>query len=249
MNWAIKQKLLTLSTLGFIFVILLTPFIFFIFNEQPSCFDGKQNGVEKGVDCGGGCEFLCEHQVKNITVDFTQYVLTGDRSDVVAQISNPNKDADAVNVQYVINLYTAGGDLLTQHHDKIAIPHGSSRAIFVPGILGGVHEKARAFLDIKNAEYQKAANESVRIKTLNFSWSRLDSQPKLKAVIRGDGVQNLRRIPVIVIVFNSDNEVMAVSQTVVDQVQSRTEKEIVFTWNEPFSAPPVRTSLVFETPF
>ena len=44
-------------------VLVVSPYI----NEIPSCTDNKQNGDEKGIDCGGSCRKSCTFEVDKIS--------------------------------------------------------------------------------------------------------------------------------------------------------------------------------------
>ncbi|MBU6431623.1 hypothetical protein KGQ29_04640, partial [Patescibacteria group bacterium] len=61
-SWSQKRKsIYFLIFAAFLFSFIILP-AYFIFYKAPTCFDGKQNGDEKGVDCGGSCVNLCRSQ-------------------------------------------------------------------------------------------------------------------------------------------------------------------------------------------
>ncbi|MDP6250283.1 MAG: hypothetical protein QGH26_05690, partial [Candidatus Pacebacteria bacterium] len=59
MSWSSKNRSIYLGGLILILVIVFALPVYNIFNKEPTCFDGKQNSNERGVDCGGGCEKIC----------------------------------------------------------------------------------------------------------------------------------------------------------------------------------------------
>ena len=60
MTWAAKRQLQYLS--GFLAIILVIVLIIIApyLRSDPTCFDGKQNGNEEGIDCGGSCDLICQ---------------------------------------------------------------------------------------------------------------------------------------------------------------------------------------------
>lgn len=247
MNWAQKRQIIIITILAAI-SISFTTVLFVVFGVNPAtCFDGEQNGAETGLDCGGGCQLVCSAEVRPLSVLFTQYVLTDGRPDVVSHIVNPNKAADAVVAEYMIEVYTAGGDLFAQHKGTIDVPHESTRAVFVPRIASVVPEAGRAFLTITKETFHTAKKGPV-LRAQSFRWESLNAAPVLTARIQGDFEERVRRVPLIVTVFDSENTVLAVSQTIIDDLKAEEEKEVVFTWNTPFKTTPTRVEFVFDTP-
>ena len=62
MIWTAKRHLLYLSGfLAIILVIVLTIIAPYL-RSDPTCFDGKQNGNEEGVDCGRSCHLISQAQ-------------------------------------------------------------------------------------------------------------------------------------------------------------------------------------------
>ena len=63
MTWGLKRQIFYVIVL----LLFVTVFAFIIlyptFNKAPSCIDGKQNGNETGIDCGGSCANACLSQV------------------------------------------------------------------------------------------------------------------------------------------------------------------------------------------
>jgi len=246
MNWAQKRQILVVAILAAVSISFAT-ILFVVFGTNPAtCFDGEQNGAETGIDCGGGCELVCSADVRPLSVSFAQYVVTDGRPDVVAHIINPNKDADAVVVEYSVEVFTAEGDLFAQHNGTLDVPHESRRAVFIPRIASIAPDVARAFLTITKQTFHTAENGPI-LRAKSFAWKNLDTGPVLTATIQGDLEERVRRAPLIVTVFDAKNTVLAVSQTVVDDIKVDEEKEVIFTWNTPFEATPTRVEFLFDT--
>jgi hypothetical protein len=247
MNWARKRQIFVAAILAAI-GISLTTILFVVFSTNPAtCFDGEQNGTETGLDCGGGCELVCSADVRPLSVSFAQYVVTDGRPDVIAHITNPNKTADAVVVEYSVEVFTAEGDIFAQHKGSLDVPHESRRAVFIPRIASIAPDVARAFLTITKQTFY-SSEEGPVLRAKSFAWKNLDTNPVLTAIIQGDLEERVRRAPLVVTVFDSENTVLAVSQTIIDDIKIDEEKEVIFTWNTPFKVTPTRVEFLFDTP-
>lgn len=86
-----KKRQKILAVFGGIFSVFLIFFLWAII-PSPSCGDGKQNGGEMGVDCGGMCP-PCQEKavVSEILVKKTAFVKSGsEKYDLVVWLANPN---------------------------------------------------------------------------------------------------------------------------------------------------------------
>jgi len=91
-TWALKRQIFIV--IGLIIIIFIFGFLIIYpsFNKAPTCFDGKQNGNETGINCGGSCARACLSQVENVSVLWARafQVIPG-RYNAVAYIVNHNK--------------------------------------------------------------------------------------------------------------------------------------------------------------
>ena len=67
------------------------------FQAPPSCFDGKRNGAEEGIDCGGSCAHIClSGSFRPLRVGGTTRLLripgAAERGTVMGELENPNPD-------------------------------------------------------------------------------------------------------------------------------------------------------------
>ena len=87
-----SAKQTTILTIYLILLALVSLLIYNILKPDPTCFDGKQNQREEGVDCGGPCQ-PCEEEInaQDLKVMEKAFVYGGPKKyDVMAKISNPN---------------------------------------------------------------------------------------------------------------------------------------------------------------
>lgn len=90
-QWVAKRKLFygIFSIVALVLVIGVP--LFFVLYKTPTCFDGKQNQNEKGIDCGGVCTRLCSSDIANPIVLWQRsFVVTDGVYNAVAYVQNPN---------------------------------------------------------------------------------------------------------------------------------------------------------------
>lgn len=247
MNWAHRRRIIIIGILVIVTASFIAMLTLVFTTENATCFDGEQNGVETGIDCGGGCELICTEEARPLSVLFSQYIKTNGRSDVIAHVANLNKNADAVSVKYTIEVFTEAGDLFAQHSGITDVPHESIRAIFVPQIASIAPEIARAFVTISEQTFLTAKN-GPKLSAESFAWKNVQATPTLSVQVRGDEEASVRRTPLTVTIFDSENTVLAASNTIIDSIGVDAMQEVVFTWNVPFERTPTRIEFIFDTP-
>src|SRR3989338_6228133 len=112
-SWSQRRKsVYFLIFAGFLFGFVILP-AYFLFYKPPTCFDGKQNSDEKGVDCGGGCATLCRSQYLDPNIIWTRVIkVKSGLYNVLAYIENPNIDAGADSISYVFRIKDNDGVLI-----------------------------------------------------------------------------------------------------------------------------------------
>lgn len=76
-----------------------------LFESAPTCFDNRQNGIELGVDCGGGCVPCGQKYARDIEVKEIVKFPSGDmRTVIIAYLENPNDDFGFKDVIYTIEV-------------------------------------------------------------------------------------------------------------------------------------------------
>src|SRR3989338_2125266 len=108
-QWSRRRKRIILALIFFILIVLIGLPIFFLFYRAPTCFDGKQNGDEIGVDCGGSCRLLCTAQSLPLILKGDPRVLevAENTFEIVALIENPNANGEIYRARYIFKLYDA----------------------------------------------------------------------------------------------------------------------------------------------
>ncbi len=146
LSWSRRRKLLYTAVFGVLMLV-----VFFItyqtaFNQAPTCFDGKQNQDEHGVDCGGSiCTLLCTNEARSPVVLWSRAFQTGQQTyTAAAYIQNPNLGAGARQVGYTFQLFDAKNSLVVEQRGKVDIPPVQTIPIVLPNINVGFRTPTKA---------------------------------------------------------------------------------------------------------
>ncbi len=219
--------LLLLGTLGY-FRYLYAP---------PTCTDGRQNGDERGVDCGGSCRRICALDVMAPTVKWAQaFRVTKGQYNAVAYVENLNVGIGTPELAYTFTLYDEKGEVITTRAGTTFLPPSGVYPLFEGRIAVGDQVPARTFLELAPVEHWQGASGGkddfvVRSRALTGA----DNKPRLDTVIYNASLTDQNNIAVVATLFDVRGNALTSSQSVVPRFASRTEQSVVFTWPEPIA--------------
>lgn len=246
MSWADRRRILILSVIAGVLALIIVGMFFALFYTPPSCTDGKRNGDETGVDCGGGCQYLCDASVRPPTVRFARALSPSPgRTDVIAYIDNPNRGAAVKALPYTLELYTKGNSLIERKEGSIDLPPGASVPLYLPSAYRGPADIGRAFLSLATSSAWYAyADERIIPKYNADAEVTGEAAPRISATLTNPSALPLRDIMVVATVFDAAGNAIAASQTIVPMVPPQGIAGAVFVWNTPFPGPPARIDVV-----
>lgn len=240
MTWAFKRQIFYVFTLiAFIFIFAFL-IIYPKLNEAPTCMDGKQNGNETGVDCGGSCSRACIAQVDPISVIWSRaFKVASKRYNAMAYLENHNKNLAVNKVNYRFRFADENNVYIGKYEGSTFIPPSGNFAIFVPGI--DVGNSIPVFTTFQFTEVPKwIIVEEQKIKQLRISVSDIalineDANPKLSATVKNNSLFTIPEVGVVAILYDADHNAVSASQTYLEILNPEESKNISFTWPEPFS--------------
>jgi hypothetical protein len=234
MSWASRRKLsLIIALLVIAALIALAGYFLFVY-EPPTCFDGRRNGAEEGVDCGGGCALLCSAQVSAPAVLWARALpVTKEVYNAVALVKNTNVSAGTERIAYAFSLYDADNLLVAERRGETFLAPGETAPVFEASIIVGERAPSRAFLTFEpTPRFFRDASSPERPSVSGIDFSS-EPTPRLTATIGNPSYEPLGRIVVVAILYDGSDTAMAASQTVLDSLPGRGARDVVFTW--PFS--------------
>ena len=235
-SWSAKRKLTYLIIFCvFVLLIVVVP-LYFIAYEKPSCFDGKENGDETGVDCGGSCQLLCSFEAikPNILWSRSFKVSSGVYSST-AYIENHNISSESLDARYIFKLYDAQNNLIASREGRAYIPKNKVFAIFEPNIQVGDSIPARTTFEfVGDQAWMRVTDAPPELVVRRKSISNVETFPRIDATIENRSLQTQTGVEVVAIVYDGKDNAVGASRTFIDSLMRDEAQDVVFTWPLPF---------------
>jgi len=249
-QWSIRRKRIILSIIVLALVVLVGAPIFFLFYRAPTCFDGRQDGNETGIDCGGSCQLLC-------TAESLPLLLRGDPRilkiadntfEVAALIENPNINGEIYRAAYTLKLYDALSTIpIKVIEGETHIPKGVAFSIFEgPFSLEEGVVPTRATLEWKQSSlvWQRNTMQTPELIVTDLKLSREGTNPRLGANIKNISLENVSNVDLVALISNETGSIFAASKTFIDTLPAGEMVPIVFTWPRPFDERAINTDII-----
>ncbi len=175
-----------------------------------------------------------------IQVVFTKlFNIENNDYDFLAKVSNPNTDYGSPDVEYEISFFNAGGVKISQKAGRFYILPGQTKYV-IDSPLKFQERISRADFAIKSADWQKLgslAMTGVNLVVKNSSYNPI-LQPGVFAKVGGEVLNNsdfdLNKANISVVLFDSENNPLAVGQTEINTFLAKTSRGFEVTWFVPF---------------
>jgi Mg-chelatase subunit ChlD len=235
-SWATKRQLAYL----FFPMLLMALLAGFIYTKYmyiaPTCFDGRQNGTETGVDCGGSCTRVCTIDTLDPVVLWSKaFKVTPTVVNAVAYIENPNVYSEVKQAQYTLTLYDANHKQIAQRTGVTSIPNNTRFAVFEGGIqTGGQTVVYTDFSFTKPFDWVKNDKKDLYIVTEYSPLQREATSPYIEGTVKAPDVVKPTTIELVAIIYDGKQNAIGTSRTVNTLSADHTSDPFVFTWPQPF---------------
>ncbi len=238
LTWGEKRKAIYITIASAVALIVIIIPLFFILYQKPTCFDGKKNGDEGGVDCGGSCQLLCSFEVIDPIVVWNRAFRTAPGIySAVAYIENPNLNSEAV-VSYEFKLFNDKNELITTRANKAFIPKNKVFAIFEPNISVGNQASSTprrvAFSFTEKPAWFRYIPASPDLAVIKKVLSNEEVAPRIDAQIKNNSSAPQNHIEVVALVYDDKENAIGASRTFIDTLSNGQAEDVVFTWPAPF---------------
>lgn len=235
-KWAFWRRVQYGSGFGIFWLCIFVLVYYANFHQPPNCFDGRQNGAERGLDCGGGCASICAFDVQAPSVQWARsFQVTSGQFNAVAYIQNTNQFAAAPEVPYTMSLYDAQG-LITQRSGVTILPPDSAYPVFEARIDTQGRIPTQTFLELGTVPLWVAAEGGANQFTVQSrALTGADAQPRLEAQLYNNSLREAEEVEVIATIFDARGNALTSSRTFLDDFAGRTSRTAVFTWPEPIA--------------
>lgn len=249
MNWATRRQLfyasIAIAVVAFFAYLIIAPY----FNKIPTCTDGKQNGTETGIDCGGKCPIACYSEVDQISVIWARaFRVVPGRYNAVAYLTNHNPTAAVQKVSYRFRFADKDNVYIGKRDGETFIPPGGNFAIFEPAIdLGNSIPVYTSFEFTETPIWIKVSNDLINQAKILVSEIKLENEntsPKLFATARNNSLFRIPEVSFVVILYDASGNAVNASHTYVDVFTKEENVNLSFTWPEPFDAAVVSKEII-----
>lgn len=255
-SWSVRRRLTYLALFALFFALLAGLILFFLWPE-PSCFDGRKNQEELDIDCGGppqgGCAAVCQSEVRDLKVWWSRVVKLDDGIfETATLVENPNFEIGVTGAPYTIRYFDAEGVLINSRKGRVNLRPGERFVVFESNINVGRRIPVRSTFQwgANPAWYRAAIDRELP----DFPWQIIDFTPqpaRLRATIESRADEEIPSLLVVATLSDSNQNLLAVSSTVVENLASDARREIVFSWPRPLADQPTVFKLYphLDTPF
>lgn len=220
------------------FLSLVGLVIYFGFYFTPAnCFDGILNNKELGVDCGGGCVLICPFTVTSPEIVWAEsFKIVDGQYNAVAYIENKNPVAGTPTLAYTFLLFDKD-EIIAEREGVTVLPPNSVYPIFEGRVLtkdGKVPTRTEIILKPSNMWLPVKIGRS-QFRTMSTELLSTDARPRLNTKVENTELTEARDVEVVATIFNQAGNPVTASQTFIDKFESRTTKDVVFTWPKPIA--------------
>lgn len=235
-KWAFWRRVQYGTGFASFWMVVFTIIYMVYFYNPATCFDGSQNGDERGVDCGGACVRICAFDVATPRVEWARaFQITDNQYNAVAYVENRNREAAATEVPYVMKIYDNDG-LITEREGVTILPPDSVYPIFEARIQTNGRTPTQTIVELGEATMWVPAERGREQFVVNSRrLTSADANPRLEAELYNASLLEARDVEVVATIFDARGNALTSSRTFVDRFAGRSEQDVVFTWPEPIA--------------
>lgn len=237
-SWATKRRFLYGGSVVLVIALVFLGLFWKIFYNAPTCSDGTKNGDELGIDCGGGCKNLCTSDALSPVVLWAKtFNISGDVYSAVAYVENPNLNSKNKSAYYQFKIYNESGKLISIKEGYTSIPKGRKFAVFETGIvLKNSKPKSTDFSFLSFSDWEKDTTKDPEVRVEYGTVEKASTTPSITGTVYNKSLQNIPKVGLTVFVLDNKENVIAASETFVDNLSRNSSQSFVFTWQKPFLA-------------
>lgn len=249
LNWALRRQIFYVSI--FVLFILVVGFLIISpnFNKAPACNDGRQNGDETGVDCGGSCIKACIVQTDDMSVLWSRaFKVIPGRYNAVAYVVNHNKNNAVKKINYRFRFADKNNVYIGKRDGSTFVPAGGNFAVFEPAI--DVGNSIPVYVSFEFTEMpvwlQVKADllNQLKLDVSNISLSGETTSPLLSANIKNNSLFTIPNVGVVSILYDKNGNAISASRTYLEQLPPLQNADVNFTWPEPFPGTVVTKEII-----
>lgn len=225
---------------------IVYPMIF----KKSTCFDGKLNGDEIEIDCGGSCSRVCDSKVSEPIVVWSRaFFVTDNIYNLAAYIENQNTNAGVIKANYEFRIYDTNNKLLGRKEGSTYIPPNQQFIVFEPRFNAGESQiRSVSFEFLPPFVWQKKdpVLNTLPIKIDNVVLDNNFNMPNLTANIKNESIYDIPPFEVIAVLYDIDGNAINVSKTEREGLVSNGVSPVYFNWPEALPSTPVKQDILVQ---
>lgn len=237
---------------GYLTVFFFVIFIIYLlwFKPAPTCFDGRRNQGELGIDCGGPCP-ACEIKTL-IPPESSQvkYFPADDQTVLAAEIRNLNLNWGADYFSYTFDIYGDEGIKIKSLTKNSFIYSGEIKYLFEPVEINfkNIKDIKISFSDINWKSAKEFPKPSVQVREIKTeSTDRDGAGVIISGFVTNNNAFGLSKVRIIGFLFNQSGTQISASKTEMENIKAFEEKsfKINFPKNISLITAPAQTTPLY----
>ena len=239
MSWRRRRQFSIILTVALV-LALVGGVWYFLVKPEPSCFDGKKNQDEVGVDCGGPCSKVCLTETSPLSILWARaFEISPGSYSAVAYVENGNRRFGLPELPYEFILVDANGAELARVSGRTFANPQERFVVFHGNITAPAGRSARTFIEFPaDLIWQRLEPQSPVLSVRKKSFAT-EPAPQLVAEAVNPAVAPISGIQVPVVLSDKEGNAISASATYINSIASGATVELYFTWPLSLAAPPV----------
>ncbi len=246
--WRTRRQMLYFSGFALVVLALIAGLVWY-FYPKPTCFDGKQNGSEEGIDCGGPCT-PCLKDIRDLSVTWVRFFKNKEGFyDAAALVDNSNLNAALPALKYRFKFYDANNINITTKEGQTFINPAEQQIIFESNIATGPRPPRYVYIEFDSASAQDwhyVKKEKSFLSVAQKTFINLPF-PRFSAEIRNDSLFDVKDVLVTGVLYDETDNAIGVAFTKIDSIGTESSQWANFSWPLPFDKEPVSTEVFVTT--
>jgi len=226
------RKQILIFVIFLLLVALIVSGVKWLTRPRPSCFDGIQNQGEEDIDCGGPCQPCEKLYLKEIKILETKAVHLYDNVyGLAAKIKNVNVNYGTGNLKYIFKYFDKKGNLLGQKEGLTYILPNQIKYLVESKVIS-VQPIAKVVLDLEIKDWQKPKiYQYPHLVIYRQEFRNLETgNSQASGVVVNKTDFNFDKVEIKVLLFDYQNNLIALGTTEVRTLLSRQEREFLVKW-------------------
>lgn len=229
-NWRDERRLFYFIILSVMTIMVVAYYIYSIFFSVINCNDGKKNGEEKGVDCGGECQLICKIETLPIYINKNNLKLeriSDNKYNISFIINNDNNDTIITGINIEVKLFDKYNNLLNTIYHKIDNADNKLISNTISNIEQPNLYKAQLSI-YDNYKIYKSPNNISTLKLLSFDQEDVGGKHKITIKYMNPNIKSVNNAKVSLVLYNKNDNLIYIYRDAIGTLKLEEIKTNIF---------------------